>query len=128
MARGVAVGRSSRSVTSSRYGADLTPTEVARKHGISSGQLYTWRHEVVGVRAAVLTRAAPRFTAVEVAAAPPTTEPAIPAPDMADMLLDNVAVAPAAQGLGIGGNCWSLQKTPRAKRDLIISNSIPTKP
>jgi hypothetical protein len=33
----------------------------------------------------VLTRAAPRFTAVEVAATPPTAEPAAPAPDMAEV-------------------------------------------
>ena len=73
-----------RDIVAESYGADLTPTEVARKHGISSGQLYTWRQEVLGVRAAVLTRAAPRFAAVEVAAMPPTTEPAVAAPDMAD--------------------------------------------
>ena len=34
-----------REIVAESYGADLTPTEVARKHGISSGQLYTWRHE-----------------------------------------------------------------------------------
>jgi transposase len=74
-----------RDIVAESYGPDLTPTEVARKHGISSGQLYTWRQEVLGVRAAVLPRAAPRFAAVEVAATPPTTEPAVPAPDMADI-------------------------------------------
>lgn len=72
-------------IVAESYGPDLTPTEVARKHGISSGQLYTWRQEVLGVRTAVLTRAAPRFTAVEVAATPATAEPAAPAPDMAEV-------------------------------------------
>ena len=74
-----------RDIVAESYGRDLTPTEVARKHGISSGQLYTWRQEVLGVRAAVLTRAAPRFAAVEVAAIPPAAEPAAPAPDMAEV-------------------------------------------
>ena len=32
------------------YGPELTPTEAARKHGISSGQLYTWRREMLGLR------------------------------------------------------------------------------
>jgi transposase len=74
-----------RDIVAESYGPDLTPTEVARKHGISSGQLYTWRQEVLGLRAAVLTRAAQRFATMEVAATPPTTEPAAPAPDMADV-------------------------------------------
>jgi transposase len=74
-----------RDIVAESYGPDLTPTEVARKHGINSGQLYTWRQEVLGVRAAVLTRAAPRFAAVEVAATPPTPEPAAPVPDMAEV-------------------------------------------
>jgi transposase len=30
-----------RQIVAESYGADLTPTDVARKHGISSGQLYT---------------------------------------------------------------------------------------
>jgi transposase len=58
-----------RDIVAESYGPDLTPTEVARKHGISSGQLYTWRQEVLGVRTAVLTRASPQFAEVEVAAA-----------------------------------------------------------
>ena len=74
-----------RDIVAESYGPDLTPTEVARKHGISSGQLYTWRQEVLGVRAAVLTRAAPQFAAVEIAATPPAAEPAVPTPDMADI-------------------------------------------
>jgi transposase len=65
-----------REIVAESYGPDLTPTEVARKHGISSGQLYTWRHEVLGVRTAVLTRAPPQFAEVEVAAgAAPVSAP-----------------------------------------------------
>jgi transposase len=66
-----------REIVAESYGPELTPTEVARKHGISSGQLYTWRHEVLGLGAPVVTRATPRFAQVEVTA-PPT--PAAPAP------------------------------------------------
>ena len=56
-----------------------TPTEVARKYAISSGQLYTWRRELLGVQTSVITRATPRFAEVE-------TEPA---------LTQHVAVQPA---------------------------------
>ena len=66
-----------REIVAESYGPELTSTEVARKHGISSGQLYTWRRDVLGMRTAVLTRAAPQFAQVEVAAAaPPATAPA----------------------------------------------------
>jgi transposase len=30
-------------IVAESLGPELTPTEVARKHGISTGQLYTWR-------------------------------------------------------------------------------------
>lgn len=58
-----------REIAAESYAPELTPTEVARKHGISSGQLYTWRREMLGMRSAVMTRAAPRFAEVEVAGA-----------------------------------------------------------
>jgi transposase len=59
-----------REIVAESYGGDLTPTEVVRKHGISSGQLYTWRHELLGLRAPVVSRAMPRFA--EVALTPPS--------------------------------------------------------
>lgn len=72
-----------REIVAESYGGDLTPTEVARKHVISSGQLYTWRREVLGMRSAVVARAVPRFAEVEIGgSAPPTLRPA-PAPDTA---------------------------------------------
>jgi transposase-like protein len=49
---------------------DLTPSEVARKHAISSGQLYTWRQQLLGVQSA-LVRTAPQFAQVEVEPDPP---------------------------------------------------------
>ena len=65
-----------REIVAESYGPELTPTEVARKHGISSGQLYTWRHELLGLQAPVMRRATPRFAEVEVAATPPSAAPA----------------------------------------------------
>ena len=65
-----------REIVAESYGGELTPTEVARKHGISSGQLYTWRREMLGLRSAVATRAVPRFAEVSVGgSAPPIPSP-----------------------------------------------------
>ncbi len=57
-------------------GPELTPTEVARKHRISTGQIYTWRQQFLSCGAAV-SRTAPRFTAVELA---PPCAPSPPPP------------------------------------------------
>src|SRR3954453_1026219 len=35
---------------------ELTPTEVARKHGIGSGLLYTWRQQFLGDALETMTR------------------------------------------------------------------------
>jgi len=43
----------------------LTPTEVARKHAISSGQLYAWRQQVLGGQMTLLSHAPPDFAQVE---------------------------------------------------------------
>ena len=53
-----------RDIVAESLGPELTPTEVARKHAISSGQLYTWRRERLGVQTAMMTRSAPRFAEV----------------------------------------------------------------
>ena len=34
-----------REIVAESFGPELTATEVARKHGISSGQRYTWRQQ-----------------------------------------------------------------------------------
>jgi transposase len=52
----------------------VTPSEVARRHGIGTGQLYTWRRQMVGVQSALSTQSGPRFASVEVG-------PAAPLPD-----------------------------------------------
>jgi transposase len=67
-------------IVAESLGPDLTPTEVARKHGISSGQLYTWRQQRLSVQTALITRAAPRFAEVELTPALSPAEAADPKP------------------------------------------------
>jgi transposase len=57
-------------IVAESLGAGLTPTEVAHKHGISSGQLYTWRRELLSVQTTMIARSPPRFAEV-VAQLPP---------------------------------------------------------
>jgi len=45
-----------------------SPTEVARQYGISSGQLYTWRHALLAAQSEAVTHTAGRFARVEVKA------------------------------------------------------------
>ena len=57
-------------IVAESLGPELTPAEVARKYAIGSGQLYTWRRQLLSVLpGAVMTRPAPRFVQVELASA-----------------------------------------------------------
>jgi transposase len=58
-----------REIVAESLGPELTPTEVARKYAISSGQLYTWRGQVLGGHMARLVRSTPSFAQVEMAPA-----------------------------------------------------------
>jgi transposase len=64
-----------------------SPTDVARLHGISTGQLYTWRH---ALKAAQPGAAIGRFARVEVAPRP-VVPPDIPArpPDLIEIALSD---------------------------------------
>jgi transposase len=42
-----------------------SPTEVARQYGISSGQLYTWRHALLAAQPEAATHTVGRFARVE---------------------------------------------------------------
>jgi transposase len=84
-------------IVAESLGPDLTPTEVARKHGISSGQLYTWRQQHLSVRTALVTRVAPRFAEVELTSAPSPAEAADPKPVAAPA--PSSALAPRPEGL-----------------------------
>jgi transposase len=67
-------------IVAESLGPELTPTEVARKHGISTGQLYTWRQQRLSGQTAVMTRAVPRFAEVGLATGPSPVEAADPQP------------------------------------------------
>jgi transposase len=81
-----------REIVVESLGPALTPTEVARKHGIGTGLLYTWRQQVLGEQMGLLTRSPPSFAQVE--AAP--EQPRLPAPDPAPEPLGVPAPVPAA--------------------------------
>lgn len=80
-----------REIVAESLGPELTPSEVARKHAIGSGQLYTWRQQLLSMPGTVIERAMPRFAAVDLAPGSPggsepapiggtvPAEPAIPA-------------------------------------------------
>lgn len=66
-------------IVAESLGPDLTPTEVARKYAITSGQLYTWRRELLSVQqGSLVSRAVPRFAQVELKSAPPPPVTAAP--------------------------------------------------
>ena len=76
-------------------GPELTPTEVARKHRISTGQIYTWRQQFLGCESSAVSRTAPRFMAVELA---PTTAPShLPPPELPPC--PSPVTAPRPEGL-----------------------------
>jgi transposase len=90
-----------REIVAESLDARQSATEVARKHGISTGQLYTWRRQLLSGSTAVITRVEPRFAQVEVspvlsAVAPeaPVVEPArtmpVPQPCRPDGLIEIV--------------------------------------
>ena len=84
-----------RQIVAESLGPDLTATEVARKYRISSGQLYTWRQQLMSLPGSVVTRAPMQFAAVELATvASPLPEPPTPAvppsPAHADGLIEIV--------------------------------------
>nr|WP_294502920.1 transposase [uncultured Rhodopila sp.] len=54
-------------IVAESLGSTLTPTEVARKHGISSGLLYGWRQKLIGGRMTLLLQSPPGFARVEIA-------------------------------------------------------------
>ena len=76
-------------IVAESLGRELTPTEVARKYEISSGQLYTWRREVLAMQTAMMTRSPPRFAEVETAA--PTAQPV-----STDLAMGGAASLPSA--------------------------------
>jgi transposase len=75
-----------REIVAESLGAALTPTEVARKYGISTGLLYGWRQKILG-RMACLSHPVPSFAQVEMTAAAQQ-------PDAVEAVSAGPAVAP----------------------------------
>ncbi|HXU92383.1 MAG TPA: transposase [Gallionella sp.] len=59
---------------------DTTPTEVARKHAVSSGLLYTWRQQLLAGQVGPAIRPVPTFARVEITAASGQPDPPAPTP------------------------------------------------
>lgn len=79
-----------REIVAESLGPELTPGEVARKHGISTGQIYTWRHQLLSFRPAAAIEP-PRFASVELTPSPGTSAPDPAAsPPRADGLIEIV--------------------------------------
>lgn len=77
-----------REIVAESLGPALTPTEVARKYSIGTGQLYTWRQQVLGGQMRLLSQPTPDFARVEMMPGPPpqampddrNATPALPRP------------------------------------------------
>ncbi len=80
-----------RDIVAESLGPDLTPTEVARKYGISSGLLYTWRQQILSRPGGSLTRSGPSFAQVEMTTTLPQPEASMPAP--------HCTLSPRSEGL-----------------------------
>ena len=61
--------------------AGCRPGEVAQRHGISTGEIYPWWREMLGVPRALTRAAPPRFAPVEVAPEMDGLAKTLPAPD-----------------------------------------------
>ena len=72
-----------RGIVAESLGPDLTPTEVARKYRISSGQLYTWRQQMLSLQSVTVTRTPLQLAAVELTAPLPPTLPEPPSSEQA---------------------------------------------
>lgn len=80
-----------REIVAESLDPEQTAAEVARKHGITTGQLYTWRRQMVGLQSDALARQTPRFASVELSTAPVVPSAPMPAassPPRADGLIE----------------------------------------
>jgi transposase len=73
-----------REIVAESLESTLTPTEVARKHGISSGLLYGWRQKLLSGQMTRLQQSGPSFAEVEIA--PTHSDRADPEPSSSNML------------------------------------------
>ena len=59
-----------RDIVAESLSPEQTAADVARKHGISTGQLYTWRRQLVSFQADALAHRTPRFASVQLTSLP----------------------------------------------------------
>jgi transposase len=59
-----------REIVAESFGSRLTPSQVARQRAISTGQLYSWRRELLRLQTALLSPSSAGFAEVEVAEPP----------------------------------------------------------
>jgi len=82
-----------------------TPTEVARRYGISSGLLYTWRRQLREGQLGSAPQRVPRFARVDLVedmpqlAAPDPIQPASGPPPPAPLVQTSLAQTPPHAGL-----------------------------
>jgi transposase len=72
-----------RQIVAESLGPELTPTEVARKYRTSSGQLYTWRQQMLSLQSVTVTHTPLQFAAVELTAPSSPTLPDPPSSEQA---------------------------------------------
>jgi transposase len=68
-----------REIGAESFQPGISPVMVARRYGISSGLLYTWRQQLLCGALGVVADTKPRFVRVDVVAGPPQLEIATPA-------------------------------------------------
>jgi transposase len=71
-----------REIVAESLEAGCKPGDVALRHGISTGQLYTWRREMLGLQRAVTRSGSPHFASVELTPEPPRLAEAASGPKM----------------------------------------------
>ena len=69
-----------REIAAESFEPGMSAITVARKHGISTGQLYTWRQQLLRDAAGAAANGAPSFARVDVVPMLARREAAIPAP------------------------------------------------
>jgi len=81
-----------REIVAESLGPDVRPSEIIRKHGITSGQLYAWRQQLTRRVAEPLARVSANFARVEAA----TGEKAVHAPEMPSVTVSRQSSAAPA--------------------------------
>jgi transposase len=69
-----------REIVLASLGPELTPTEVARKHAIGTGLLYTWRQQILGAPLSSPGPPTPCFARVEMTSSQPEASEVKPEP------------------------------------------------